>query len=304
MRLIFMGSSTFGLPALSLLYNSGYEIVGIYTQPPKPKGRGHQEQRTPIHQFGLEHKIPVFTPKTLRSSESQKELQDLNADLAIVAAYGLILPKAILETPKHGCWNIHASLLPRWRGAAPLQRAILAGDIETGVTIMAMNEGLDTGNMLSMESIALSPYITTPELHDTLSQMGGELLLRTLKSWLNGSIKETCQPLEGVTYAHKLFKEEGELLWSETAQFLERKVRAFTPWPGTWFAHKDTVLRVHKAHILGIYAEHAIGTFFHPGPSRVAISCQEGNLEILEIQRPGGKVLPISEFLKGFSFQE
>lgn len=293
LRVIFMGTPHFALPALQKLYEAGHHVIAVYSQPPKPQGRGYQLQKTPIHQWAESFNIPVFTPQSLRSEEECYTFKSLNPDVAIVAAYGLILPKAILTAPVKGCINIHGSLLPRWRGAAPIQRAIEAGDADTGITIMQMDEGLDTGDILSMEKVPIDRH-NAQEMHDLLALKGAKLLLKTLDQ-LDAIIPQP-QPKEGVTYASKLRKEEGVLDWRQAALLLDQKIRAFTPWPGCYFRYKGEVIKVLKAQYLPLESHHTPGTIVDRD---FKIACGSGVLEILEAQRAGKKPLLRHEFLRG-----
>jgi methionyl-tRNA formyltransferase len=235
MKLGFLGTSEFAVPALGALVEAGHDVVAVYTRAPKPAGRGQQERRTPVHELALSLGLAVRAPKGLRSEEEAAAFKALDLDAAVVVSYGHILPKAFLDAPVLGCINIHGSLLPRWRGAAPIHRAILAGDAETGVTIMRMDEGLDTGPMLLAERTPISAADTAESVHDRLAELGGRLIVSTLDALVGRTIEPVPQPDDGVTYAHKLGKEEGALDWRRPAAELERKVRAFHPWPGTWF---------------------------------------------------------------------
>ena len=243
MRVIFMGSPEFSVPALHALV-SAHEVVCVYAQPPRPAGRGQRETRCAVHQAALDLGLPVRTPaRVKRDATEHAAFAALHADVAVVAAYGLILPAQMLHAPGLGCWNIHASLLPRWRGAAPIHTAVLAGDAESGITIMCMEEGLDTGPMLLRAAVPMGPRITMPELHDTLSALGARLILRALDE----RPTPLPQPEAGVTYAARLTKADGALDWSQPAAALERRVRAMNPWPGAWFAWNGEVIRVLDA---------------------------------------------------------
>jgi methionyl-tRNA formyltransferase len=236
LNIAFMGTPEFAVSALKKLIGcSDINVVCVYSQPPRPKGRGQQVQLSPVHQTAQSHGIPVRTPVNFKSPDDVRDFAALNLDLAVVAAYGLILPESILNAPKHGCLNIHASLLPRWRGAAPIQRAILAGDEETGITIMQMEKGLDTGPMILKKSVAIDKDTTAPALHDALSVLGGGMIVETLDQLMSqGTLPHTVQPEQGVTYAHMLKKDEGRIDWSHTAGTIARHIRALNPWPGTW----------------------------------------------------------------------
>lgn len=292
-----MGSPAFSVAALTKLCQAGHEIVAVYCQPPKPKDRGHSVQKGAVHLAAETLGLKVYTPKTLRNEEEQAIFRNHNADVAVVAAYGLILPKPILEAPKLGCINIHASLLPRWRGAAPIHRAILEGDTETGITIMQMDEGLDTGAMLSIQSLPITEKTTTPLLHDQLSAIGADLIVSTLANLPN--ITPTPQPTEGVTYAHKLVKSDGHLDWNLPAIELKRKIAALNPWPGTWFDHKGISIKVLEGTVVPMAGKP--GTFLQTPEYPWIICCSEGALSLEKVQKPGSKPLSTTEFLRGYA---
>jgi methionyl-tRNA formyltransferase len=287
-----MGSPDFAVPALRALHGAGHEVAAVYCQPPRPAGRGQKEQPCPVHRAALELGLPVRTPARLRKDAAEHAaFAALGLEAAVVAAYGLILPRPMLEAPRRGCLNIHASLLPRWRGAAPIQAAILAGDAESGVTIMQMEEGLDTGPMLLRGTVPLGPRSTTPELHDTLSAMGSRLVLEALER----SPPAIPQPEQGATYAPKLSKADAPLDWRLAAAVLDRRVRALNPWPGTAFTHSGEAIRV-------LAAEPAEGAG-PPGTvldDAALIACGEGALRLTRLQRPGRGPLAALEFLRGF----
>ena len=293
-----MGTPDFALPALKALIDSDHEIVAVYSQPPKPQGRGYQIQKSPIQIFAENQNIPVYTPKSLRSTEEQDFFKNLSLDLGVVAAYGLILPKAILEAPLKGCLNIHGSLLPRWRGAAPIQRAIEAGDMETGITIMQMDEGLDTGAMLLKKSTPIDCK-NAQELHDELAQIGADLLMETLSKF--EQLTPIIQPEEGITYAHKLKKEQGEIKWDQPAVMLEARIRAFTPWPGCYFNYQGEMIKILKAHFVSCDHTHEPGLVLN---NQLTIACTQDALQILELQRPGKKPLKAEEFLRGINIEK
>ncbi|BAE49046.1 methionyl-tRNA formyltransferase [Paramagnetospirillum magneticum] len=295
MKLVFMGTPDFSVPILDSLIEAGHQVICVYSQPPRPAGRGHKEQLTPVHAFAHERGIPVRTPKSLKPAEAQAEFAALEADVAVVAAYGLILPQAVLDAPRLGCLNVHASLLPRWRGAAPIQRAILAGDAETGITIMQMDAGLDTGAMLSRESILLAPDTTAPWLHDMLAAMGARMIVETLARLEDDEPPAaTPQPAEGVTYAHKLAKEEGLLDWRRNAVELDRKVRALNPWPGVWFEMAGERIKVLEAAVTP--GSGAPGTVLD---DQLTIACGKFALRPLKVQRAGKAPMTASEMLRG-----
>jgi len=297
LRLIFMGSAEFAVPTLSALLNAGHDIAAVYTQPPRPAGRGQRERPCPVHAFAEDQGLPVRMPYTLNDSAEQEAFQELDADAAIVAAYGLLLPKPILETPRLGCFNVHASLLPRWRGAAPIQRAILAGDDKSGVTIMHMDEGLDTGPILMSSETAIDGATTTPRLHDRLAELGAGLMAMALDRIEAGEIEESPQPEDGVTYADKLEKEEGRIDWRRPAAELERAIRALSPWPGVWFDHGSERIKVLAAEAVTLPPVTAPGTVIGPA---LIVACGNGGLDLTRLQRPGRAALEATEFLRGY----
>jgi methionyl-tRNA formyltransferase len=297
MNLVFMGTPDFSVPALDALVAAGHRVLAVYTQPPRPAGRGQKEQPSPVQRAAERHGIPVRAPKSLRDAGAQAEFKALGADLAVVAAYGLILPKAILDAPLRGCLNIHASLLPRWRGAAPIQRAIEAGDSESGITIMLMDEGLDTGPMLLEERVPIGPETTAAKLHDALSALGAKLIVQALAGLESGALVPVPQPAEGVTYAKKIAKEEARLDWRAPAARLERRIRAFNPFPGAWFEAKGERIRVLAATAEPRAREAAPGTVLDP---QLGIACGEGMLRPTLLQRAGKAPVATEAFLRGF----
>ena len=299
MKLAFLGTSEFAVPALEALVEAGHDVVAVYTRAPRPAGRGQQERRTPVHELALSLGLAVRTPKGLRSEEEAAAFKALDLDAAVVVSYGHILPKAFLEAPVLGCINIHGSLLPRWRGAAPIHRAILAGDAETGVTIMRMDEGLDTGPMLMAESTPISAADTAETVHDRLAELGGRLIVSTLDALVAKTIEAVPQPDDGVTYAHKLGKEEGALDWRRPAAELERKVRAFHPWPGTWFEFQGERVKVLGAALA--LAGGAPGTVSIGRDGFPVVVCGVGGLKLLKLQRAGRSAQAADAFLRGFA---
>lgn len=292
LRIAFMGSPDFSVPALRALHAAGHEIVCVYSQPPKPTGRGQRETPCPVHRAALDLGLPVRTPARVRKDVAEHAaFAALDLDVAVVAAYGLILPKPMLDAPRRGCLNIHASLLPRWRGAGPIQAAILAGDTETGITIMRMEEGLDTGPMLLRESVPIGPRMTTAELHDALAAIGGPLVLRALAE----DPAPVPQPEDGVTYAPKLAKEDGRIDWWQDAAALDRRIRAMNPWPGCFFKSGEEVVRVHAAEPGP--GEGLPGTVLDAAPT---IACGSGALRLTRLQRAGRAAMPAGDFLRGF----
>ena len=300
MKLAFLGTSEFAVPALSALVDAGHDVIAVYTRAPKPAGRGQQERRTPVHDLALALGLPVRTPKSLRSEEEAQAFKALDLDAAVVVAYGHILPKSFLDAPVLGCINIHGSLLPRWRGAAPIHRAILAGDAETGVTTMRMDEGLDTGPMLLAERTPISAADTAESVHDRLAELGARLIVSTLDGLVARTLEAVPQSEDGVTYAHKLGKEEGALDWRRPAAELERKVRAFHPWPGTWFevakAERIKVLAAGLALAGGAPGTVSVGRDGFP-----VVACAIGGLRLLKLQRAGKSAQSADAFLRGFA---
>lgn len=295
LRLAFMGTPDFSVPALKALIAAGHEIAAVYSQPPRPAGRGHKLTPSPVHAYAESQGIDVRTPKSLRNAEAQAAFTALNLDCAVVVAYGLILPKPILDAPRLGCVNIHASLLPRWRGAAPIQRAIQAGDAESGVTIMQMDEGLDTGPMLLSEAVPITPDTTGQNLHDALSALGGRMIVAALDGLAEGTLKAVPQPEAGVTYAAKLAKDEALLDWTKPAADLERQIRAFDPWPGSFFLHQGERLKVLQAELTA-----GSGT---PGTvldDILTVACGAGALRLLRVQRPGKAAMDAEALLRGY----
>jgi methionyl-tRNA formyltransferase len=291
-----MGTPQYAVPALQAICRAGHDVVAVYSQPPRPSGRGHNIVKSAVHQAAESLGIPVFTPTSLRSEDIQKEFAGLNADVAVVVVYGLMLPKAILDAPKNGCINIHASLLPRWRGAAPIQRAMLAGDKDTGVTIMKMDEGLDTGDMLLQEIIPITTSSTSEEIHDRLFDIGSELIVEVLHDLEIGALDPQSQPSDGATYAAKLTKDEGLLDWNLSADELERKIRALNPWPGVWFDYKGERIRVLEAEVAHLQVEGKVGEILD---EQLTVACGKYSLRLLKVQKAGGRALQAREFLNG-----
>jgi methionyl-tRNA formyltransferase len=295
LRLAFMGTPDFAVPILAALDSRGHEIAAVYSQPPRPAGRGHRLQPSPVQLWAERHGIEIRTPKTLRPPEAQAAFAALGLDAAVVAAYGLILPRLVLQAPRLGCLNVHASLLPRWRGAAPIQRAILAGDSETGVTIMQMDEGLDTGGTLLAKRTPITPTTTAAELHDRLAGIGARLVVEALDGVAEGRLHPTPQPSEGVTYAAKLAREEGALDWRRPAAELERQVRALNPWPGVWFESPAGRVKVLAAELAdGAGAPGAVLD------DRLTIAAGAGALRPTRVQRAGREPTDAAAFLRGF----
>lgn len=296
-NIIFAGTPQFAAVALEALQHSPHQIKAVYTQPDRPAGRGQKVQFSPVKQLALNYDLPVYQPTTLRDEQEQARLASLQADIIVVAAYGLILPKAVLATPALGCLNIHASLLPRWRGAAPIQRAILAGDDTTGIAIMQMAEGLDTGPVLHQVSCAIASDDTSETLHDKLAILGAEALLTTLDLLAQQHAIPKEQDQAQATYAHKITKEEACINWSQPALAIDRQIRAFNPWPVAFATLGDQVVRVWKAEMIDQETTKNPGAILHMDSRGIDVATGKGILRLLQLQFPGGRVLPIVDIL-------
>jgi methionyl-tRNA formyltransferase len=295
LKLIFMGTPDFAVPTLAALIEAGHEIVCVYSQPPRPAGRGQSERLTPVHAFAAEHRIDVRTPVSLKDGAEQQAFAALGADAAIVVAYGLILPQAILDAPRLGCLNLHGSLLPRWRGAAPLQRAIMAGDSESGVCIMQMDAGLDTGDVLATRVVPLTATATAGELHDQLAEDGAPLMVETLAQLAAGELTAEPQPADGVTYAAKIDKSEARIDWRLAAAEIDCLIRGLSPFPGAWFSYAGERIKVLNATVVDQKGD--------AGKSldrELTIACGEGALRLETVQRGGRKPMSAGDLLRGF----
>jgi methionyl-tRNA formyltransferase len=289
LRIIYAGTPEFAVPALQALADSKHRVVAVYTQPDRPAGRGRRLQQSPVKQAAVNLNIPVFQPESLRQIEEVKQLKGLHADLMVVAAYGLILPVDILDAPRLGCINIHASLLPRWRGAAPVQRAILAGDTETGITIMKMAKGLDTGDMLTKQSVKINPDWNAGDLHDRLMQVGADLLIPTIDGLVAGRLVPEVQDESQVTYADKLIKSEAEIDWSKEAAIIHREIRAYAPWPVSFSRFEGQPVRIWRAQSLSTVSVQPAGQIIEHDKGGLLVSCGAGVLKITELQFAGRK---------------
>ena len=297
MRIVFAGTPDFAVPCLQAAARHN-EVVAVYTQPDRPAGRGRGLTASPVKQAALERGLPVYQPLSLRDPAAQAELAALQPDLLVVVAYGLILPQAVLDIPTHGCWNVHASLLPRWRGAAPIQRAIQAGDSHSGVCLMQMEAGLDTGPVLLEQSLELAADETGGSLHDKLAALGAQVLADGL-GLLRAGLRPVArpQPAEGVEYAHKLDKAEACLQWSEDAQVLERQVRAFNPWPVAEAQLQGERVRIHAAQAIPGVPGMPVGSVLAATKAGIDIACGTGALRLLVVQREGGKPVAAADYL-------
>ncbi|MFD0988142.1 methionyl-tRNA formyltransferase [Methyloligella solikamskensis] len=298
MRIVFMGTPDFSVPTLKAILAAGHEVVAVYSQPPRAAGRGMRLRPSPVHAFAEEQGLPVFTPEKLKSEDEQARFTALNADAAVVIAYGLILPRAILEAPREGCFNVHASLLPRWRGAAPIQRAIMEGDTETGTTIMRMDEGLDTGDICLQVELPITPDMTAGALHDALAEQGAALMVEALGRAEEGKLACTPQPQEGVTYAAKISSADGRIDWRKPAKEIHNQIRGLSPYPGAWCEiereGKQERLKLLRAEIADGNGE--------PGTviaEPLVVACGEVAIRLLELQRAGKKPMSADDFLRG-----
>ncbi|MBI5919538.1 MAG: methionyl-tRNA formyltransferase [Nitrosomonadales bacterium] len=297
MKIIFAGTPHFAAAALAALLDDGFEVVAVLTQPDRPAGRGMQLTASPVKQLALAHGLPVLQPLTLRQPEIQQQLAEFGADVMVVAAYGLILPQVVLDTPRLGCLNIHASLLPRWRGAAPIQRAMLAGDVETGVTIMQMDAGLDTGAMLLKKSCAIGERDTAEALHDKLAALGAEAIVEALCTLPRLSPQKQNDAL--ATYAAKLSKAEASLDWTQDAALLARAIRAYNPVPVAHSPLNGAVIKLWRASVREGQGGEP-GTVLAVEKGAIVVACGSGALALEELQRPNGKALPVAQFVQGF----
>ncbi|WDR06754.1 methionyl-tRNA formyltransferase [Devosia rhodophyticola] len=298
MRVIFMGTPDFSVPTLTEIVAAGHEVVAVYTRAPKPAGRGQAERKSPIHLAAENFGIPIYTPKSLKGAGEQAEFAAHDADVAIVVAYGLLLPKQVLNAPAHGCLNLHGSLLPRWRGAAPIQRAIMAGDARTGVMVMQMDEGLDTGAIGLADEMAIGPDMTAGELHDIMMRTGADLMGRALAALERGSLEFTPQPETGALYAKKIEKAEARIDWSRPAHDVHNHIRGLSPFPGAWFeielASKHVRVKALRSTLAN--GNGAPGTVLH---GELTIACGSGAVRLMQVQREGKSAMDAATFLRG-----
>ncbi|MFQ2720539.1 methionyl-tRNA formyltransferase [Aeromonas caviae] len=297
LKLIFAGTPDFAARHLAALLSSGHEVVAVYTQPDKPAGRGQKLTASPVKELALAHDLPVYQPASLRNEAAQAELAALGADLMVVVAYGLILPKAVLNTPRLGCINVHGSLLPRWRGAAPIQRSIWAGDAETGVTIMQMDVGLDTGAMIRKVTCPIASDETSASLYDKLAGLGPQALVDTLDAMAAGGTAAEPQDDALANYAEKLSKEEARIDWSMDAVAIERCIRAFNPWPISWFDVAGQTVKVWQAEVVAQDHGQAAGTLLKADKQGIEVATGQGVLRLLTLQPPGKKAMSVSDLL-------
>ena len=298
LRIFFMGTPDFSVPSLADLIAAGHDVTAVYSQPPRPAGRGLAETKSPVHKFAEASSIPVHTPKSLRTADALDVFRSHAADVAVVVAYGLLLPQAILDAPRAGCFNLHASLLPRWRGAAPIQRAIMAGDTETAAMVMRMDAGLDTGPVCLAERVTIAPDMTAGELHDIMSTQGAGLLVRALAALERDSLSATPQPDVGVTYAAKIEKAEARVDFTKSAAEVHNHIRGLSPFPGAWF-EAEIDGRRERIKVLRCTLAAGTGTPGHAIDDALTIACGSGAVRLVTVQRAGKKAMPAAEMLRG-----
>ena len=304
LRIIFAGTPDFSVPALDALINSQHEVIAVYTQPDRPAGRGRKFKASPVKEVALKNNIPVYQPESLKEKSEQEQIIQLKPDVMIVVAYGLLLPEAVLSIPQSGCLNIHASVLPRWRGAAPIQRAILAGDNETGVSIMQMDAGLDTGDVLAIVTCPIEKNETGGSLHDKLATSGTHPLLEVLTQLQNKSITPVKQDNAAACYAKKLSKEEALIDWKSTAEEIDRKIRAFNPWPVAFSRLGDKNMRIWSATVLDNKSDKKTGTILSCHKEGIDVVTGHGMLRITKLQMPGGRAMSASEFINAHDISD
>ena len=308
LRIVFWGTHEFSVTTLSDLVGSGHDVVAVYSQPTRPAGRGMAEKKSPVHAFADSCGIPVHTPTSLKGADVQAAFAKHEADVGIVVAYGLLLPKDILQAPKFGCLNLHASHLPRWRGAAPIQRAIMAGDEATALMIMQMDEGLDSGPICLAETVPIGPNVTAGELHDTLANRGGDLMVRALAALARGSLRATAQPEDGVTYAKKISKSEAEIDFTRSARDVHNIIRGLSPFPGAWFQTKGPSGKRERIKVLA--SELVVDGIRETSPGtllddRLSVACGDGGtVRLVRLQRAGKKPAVAEDFLRGFTLRQ
>ncbi|NOH29461.1 methionyl-tRNA formyltransferase [Vibrio mediterranei] len=297
LRIVFAGTPDFAARHLAVLLSSEHEVIAVYTQPDRPAGRGKKLTASPVKNIAIEHDIPVYQPVNFKSDEAKQELKDLNADIMVVVAYGLLLPQAVLDTPKLGCINVHGSILPRWRGAAPIQRSIWAGDAQTGVTIMQMDIGLDTGDMLKIATLPIEATDTSATMYDKLAELGPQALVECLADIASGNAAPEKQNDDEANYASKLSKDEAKIDWNQPAEFIERCVRAFNPWPMSFFSVEENNIKVWQSRVEDNATESVAGTILKADKTGIYVATSQGTLVLEQIQIPGKKAMPVSDVL-------
>lgn len=300
LRIVFMGTPDFAVPTLAEIIGAGHEVVAVYSQPPRPAGRGMAETPSPVHRFADSAGLPVRTPLSLKGADAQQAFAALEADAAVVVAYGLLLPDAVLQAPRLGCFNLHASALPRWRGAAPIHRAIMAGDVETAVAVMRMERGLDTGPVCLAEPVAIPPDMTTGELHDVLAQRGASLMVRALGALERSALDCVPQPADGVTYAAKIDKAEARIDFARPAAQVHNLIRGLSPFPGAWF-ETDAGGKRERIKVLRSQLAEGSGAPGEVLDDKLTVACGEGAVRLVDLQRAGKKPMRAQEVLRGFA---
>ena len=300
MKIIFMGTPEYSVPTLKALLGSEHEVIGVYTKPDKPKGRGKKMEITPVKAVALENGLPIFQPETFKDEGAIAEFCAQPADIAVVIAYGLLLPEPVLKAYRYGCLNLHASLLPKFRGASPIQAAILAGETKTGVTSMQMDKGLDTGDMLRKVEIALNGTETAGGLHDRLAEMSATLCLETLQGFVSGEVQPQAQEETAVSYAGKITKEMGKIRWTDSAAEIDRQIRGLNPWPSAYTFWQDKLLKVWQAKPIAGAEQAPAGQVLNADAAGIVIACGEGALLVEEVQLEGKKRMPAAAFLHGY----
>lgn len=303
LRIVFMGTPDFSVPTLAAILAAGHQVVAVYSQPPRPAGRGMEERKSPVQVLAERHGLAVRTPKSLRSAQAAAEFAQHGADVAVVVAYGLILPKPVLDAPRFGCLNLHGSALPRWRGAAPVQRAIMAGDAETAVMVMRMEEGLDTGPVCLADRVPVPATMTAGDLHDVLAERGARLMVEALSRLEAGALEASPQPSEGVTYAHKIAKEDAHIDFSLPAREVHNRIRGLSPFPGAWLevsvGPKPERIKVLRSEVVEVDCSgRAAGEIID---GELTVACGEGAVRLVELQRAGKRPMKAAELLRGFA---
>ncbi len=297
LRIVFAGTPDFAARHLAALLSSEHEVIAVYTQPDRPAGRGKKLTASPVKTLALEHNVPVYQPENFKSDQAKQELSELNADLMVVVAYGLLLPQAVLDTPKLGCINVHGSILPRWRGAAPIQRSIWAGDAETGVTIMQMDIGLDTGDMLKIATLPIEATDTSASMYEKLAELGPQALVECISDIASGTAVAEKQNDELANYAKKLSKEEARINWNDDAAHIERCVRAFNPWPMSHFEAAENSIKVWQSRVVDQSSDKPAGTIIQADKTGIYIATGNGVLALEQLQVPGKKAMPVQDIL-------
>ena len=303
-RLVFMGTPAFSVPCLRQIISAGHDVIAVYTQPPRPAGRGLDEQKSPVHMVAEAHNLPILTPTSLNDNALEDEFLAFESDVSVVVAYGQLLPSRVINGPKFGCYNLHASKLPRWRGAAPIQRAIMSGDAATAVTVMRMDDGLDTGPICLEQRVEIEPNMTAGDLHDHLASRGADLIVEALAELESGILPERPQDSEGITYARKIVKSESKIDFDRGAQDVHNHIRGLAPFPGAWFEVSDGAGRKDRVKVLESRIAQGAGAPGELLDDALTIACGSGAIQLLKVQRAGRRVTSAQEFLRGFQLNK